>query len=426
MSYTLFWSLMSSLTAVPTKFFYLLTLTDRWRLPPRKRWPLLAILVAAAVSAQVICFHLFGIDARAKLIAGFVGITLADLIFFSLTPWRRGRALFLMLTAVVLSTICSTVVILLRLPYGPARLALKLGLNLLFALLGYWLFRPGLWNVLQLDAPVWYWLSLIPGLFTASFSVLLPYQFQSEQTYVLTPLLLLLCGLVLCTYMGFLLFFRILNAQYEAGCNEALLNALAHQTEAERRGMGRSQNTNADLARFLDQISDCLRLGDRAAALTLIRGMDTQLATHSGESRQFTSEPLLNAVLAYYAEWAEETGVTLAIQFQLPPHFELDHAGLAVVLSNALENAMHACMALPTNVPRTISLEARTTPEQFFLQIENTYAAPVEFDSSTGLPVTHEAGHGYGIKSITAFAAEHGGILQYGVSGELFRMRLLF
>ena len=117
--------------------------------------------------------------------------------------------------------------------------------------------------------------------------------------------------------------------------------------------------------------------------------------------------------------------MTLVIRFQLSPHFEAECAGLAVVLSNALENAMHACLELPNERPRRISLEVRSTLRQLFLTITNTCHGPVELDPVTGLPCSRREGHGYGLKSIAAFAAEHGGILQCTTDSNSFCLKLL-
>ncbi|MDO4269712.1 MAG: GHKL domain-containing protein [Eubacteriales bacterium] len=417
------WSLISLLSSPPLRLLYLLVLTDQWRLPPRKRRPLMAALIAAVAAAQLICFQVLGTDAQVQI--GMLGVIFSHLVFFAMIPWRRGRGLFILLTTISLSSVCSTIVTLLSISHGAVRLAVKLTLNLLLLLILYHLFRPGFHRVLQIDISLWYWLSLIPSFFVLIFYVLRFLLSLHELSALIPPLLLLLYALIGYTYIGFFLIFRALNAQYEAGRSDVLHNAHFRQAEAARRDAARVHELNTNLARFREQTSALLKSGDHTSALALVAGMDTQLTLPLSKKHCFTAEPLLNAVLSYYAEWAETAGVSLSIQFQLSPHFEVDRASLAVVLSNALENAMHACLSLPPERPRSISLTLRSTLQQFFLSITNTCQGPVKLDSATGLPGTQRQGHGYGIKSITAFTTEYNGILRCKTDCDSFCLEMM-
>ena len=117
--------------------------------------------------------------------------------------------------------------------------------------------------------------------------------------------------------------------------------------------------------------------------------------------------------------------MALTIRFDLPQRPLLDPAALAVVLSNVLENAVRACLDQAAGRPRSIYLFTRNSAEQFFLQIENTCDGPVVFDPATGFPKAMRDGHGYGTRSIAAFARQNGGSLRYEWRGGVFRLQML-
>lgn len=423
-----FWSAVSSLTTTPISFLYILVLTDRWRYPPRRRRILLAALLTAAGALQCLCLLLMADTMAAKYAVNFISVVFCPLALLLASPWRHGRILFILATGACLSNVCTMLLSFLGLPYSPERVVLKLLLNGGVLLLFYFLFRPRFFDVLQTQAGSWYWLSLLPAAFCICFATLLPHQYDRGAYRYLIPLLVLLGLLVMWTYTGITSFFSIMTAQHRSRRDNALLAtrmaAARRQNEARRRESARDRDEREDMLRFLARLSRLLEEGRTDEALGLVEGMDERLTARRPETRRFTADPLLNAVLDYYWEWAGEAGVSLSIQFQLPPHFPLDRSGLAVVLSNALENAMHACQELPREA-RRIELIGRSTPGQFFLSITNTCRGPVELDPATGRPISRREGHGYGTKSIDAFAAAHDAALQYSADSGSFSLQML-
>ena len=64
---------------------------------------------------------------------------------------------------------------------------------------------------------------------------------------------------------------------------------------------------------------------------------------------------------------------------------------MTAILSNALENAIHAVLKLPES-RREIKLDIRLNEEKLLLSLKNTYADKPEF--MNGLPYTSEADTG--------------------------------
>lgn len=100
----------------------------------------------------------------------------------------------------------------------------------------------------------------------------------------------------------------------------------------------------------------------------------------------------------------------------------MDEGELAIVLANALENAIHANLALPRE-QRKIRCTMVGDPG-VMLEISNPCTGNVSFGSG-GLPVAQQDGHGLGVQSISAFCRKNGAVCQFDLTGVWFRFRLV-
>ena len=120
---------------------------------------------------------------------------------------------------------------------------------------------------------------------------------------------------------------------------------------------------------------------------------------------------------------AEESGVPLRVRAEVPHFIPVAETDLCVLLSNALENALHACQRQnAAGLPAFIETSAYEQDGRFFLQLANTCSAPVLFED--GVPVTREPGHGLGVRSICAIVEKYGGIYSFTQKQEQFILRI--
>lgn len=166
------------------------------------------------------------------------------------------------------------------------------------------------------------------------------------------------------------------------------------------------------------QVEDGRAILERLDELLTQDGQDARLAV-------YCPAPALNNVLRYHLSLAQEQGVEVAARVNLPGRLPADEVELAVVLSNALENARNALAALPPGSPRRLDVRLRPVQGQLLLEVENTCAAPPPLNPLTGLPMTEATGHGLGVRSMQAFARKYGAQLQFTVQDGVFRLRLL-
>ena len=119
----------------------------------------------------------------------------------------------------------------------------------------------------------------------------------------------------------------------------------------------------------------------------------------------YCHNPIINAALAIYISRAAKENISLTHQIDLPASLQLDENELAILFCNLLENALKASLKQPED-DRAIKIIAKADKGHLFLALENRYQGKVKFDQD-GLPVTSTAGHGLGMRSLSAFCAKY-------------------
>lgn len=115
---------------------------------------------------------------------------------------------------------------------------------------------------------------------------------------------------------------------------------------------------------------------------------------------------------------AVNAGIAFTADFNYPNRLNLDTYDLAVILSNALENAIEACSGM-TQADRFIRLYAYTKGEMFFVEIENSFEKAIVLDKNTGLLESGKQDknlHGMGLSNIQRCARKYFGDIDYQVT----------
>jgi len=108
----------------------------------------------------------------------------------------------------------------------------------------------------------------------------------------------------------------------------------------------------------------------------------------------------------------------LTVNVKLPDLLPFSDTELCSLLSNALENAIHACEQIPDSNKRIIRLRMYSKNNKLCIDLHNSYQAEPIFQQ--GLPVSKEQGHGFGTKSIAHIVEKHGGVFQFSVKDGWF------
>ena len=160
--------------------------------------------------------------------------------------------------------------------------------------------------------------------------------------------------------------------------------------------------------------------GDKDAALDFLDAAQKRLDKQ--KEIRWCRPPVLDAVFSSYIDQAQNQGIFVETKIALPDTLPVNEGELAIVLANALENAIHANLNLPQE-QRKIRCKMMGTPG-IMLEISNPCTGNIIFDSK-GLPTAQREGHGLGVQSISAFCHKNGAVCQFDLTDGWFRLRLV-
>lgn len=203
------------------------------------------------------------------------------------------------------------------------------------------------------------------------------------------------------------------------------LNLQMAQAVREIEALRKSQQTAStyrhDLRHHMQYLLACVENGKTEQAQTYIHEVCSEI--EANKVTVFCENEAANLIFSAFASRSEENGIPMKIQAQIPQIIPVSESDLCVCLSNALENALHACKKVKEKGEDTsIEVTAYEKNGKFFFQCINSCEADVAF--SNGIPVTDEPGHGIGVRSICAIVERYRGLYSFEVRNSSFVLRL--
>lgn len=125
-----------------------------------------------------------------------------------------------------------------------------------------------------------------------------------------------------------------------------------------------------------------------------------------------TGNPVTDIVISEKMREAEDAGVEFISHFHYPENAKVESIDIGIILSNALSNAIRA--ALSSDNPK-IEVSAWTNNNAYLIQVKNTYAGKLVYDSQTNLPVTTKSDtkrHGFGILNMRRITEKYYGTIK--------------
>ena len=158
-----------------------------------------------------------------------------------------------------------------------------------------------------------------------------------------------------------------------------------------------------DLRHYNRLLSTLLDSGRIREAKQLVDKQATEIEHTT--MQEFCANDLINATLSIYHYHLGNLEIPLQQKVNLPREMSGMDTDVAILLSNLLENALHASMQQPVT-DRMIKVSAQYTDGQFVLSVANRFREPLQIDSE-GLPYSDEPGHGMGMISLRTFIRKY-------------------
>ena len=173
-----------------------------------------------------------------------------------------------------------------------------------------------------------------------------------------------------------------------------------------------------DLRHHMQHLLSCIENGKIEQAEGYSHEVCAQI--EAGRVKNYCENETVNLIFSSFAGRAESAGATMNIKAVVPYILPVSETDLCVLLSNALENALHACTAQEQK--GTIDILAYEKNGRFFFQVTNPCRKEVVFEN--GVPVTDRPGHGIGVRSICAIVDRYGGMYSFLVEDNKFILRV--
>ena len=171
-----------------------------------------------------------------------------------------------------------------------------------------------------------------------------------------------------------------------------------------------------DLRHHVSFLKSCLESGNTSKAIDYLSQVQDDI--ESITPLQICTNETANLIFSSFMEKTKQKNISFHVNAQIPSALHVSDTDLCSILSNCLENAMHACQDIFDPQQRRISCRVYIKNEKLCLDIRNTYAKKPVFVN--GIPTSHLAGHGFGIKSIISIVEKYGGVFQFSVNEDTF------
>jgi len=238
------------------------------------------------------------------------------------------------------------------------------------------------------------------------------------------PVLMLILLLLPLMYYNI---FQILLRQQRLTNAEEQMRILNSQAAAMERRIDQAMESEKqisihrhDLRHRLQTIYTMLQEGEAKAAMDYISA--SQEALTDVKAKRWCANPVLNAMFTAYFRQAEEEGIRIEADMDIPAGLSIDAVELSTVFANALENAIHAVKKLPRE-RRVICCKCIRYPQLMF-SVSNPYKGKVRFDRN-GCPVAGVPSHGIGTRSIAAYCEKHGAACRYKAAEGWFSIQIV-
>ena len=247
----------------------------------------------------------------------------------------------------------------------------------------------------------------------------------SEQTVLAIPDDTLYMWTILAVVLMMSVLVFNINRQYEVEKELAKLKSeQAELLERDYTAVNRAYQVNAKLFHdFHNHIGVLRQFLTHEKYGEAVRYLDElQAPVRNLTATVWTGDETADYLINSKAAAAEADGIRFQAQVEFPRRTNIRSVDLCAILGNLLDNAIEAARQVPEQSNRTVVLTIRRIHQMLVIKVENSFAAaPVREDGELKTTKTKGGLHGWGLKSAQAAAEKYDGMVQAGVSGEVFR-----
>lgn len=406
-------------------FFYGLFLSAKITYADKQQWQKTGILSIGVLLLvlQILCTLLWDIDTTRRLYPVIVHLPLLTfLVFFCKRPAgialvsvctaylccqlpRAGKFLVIIFTKqALLGEITYTVLI----------------LPIFFLLWCY--FAHAAYNAMTDSPQALLLFGSLPVLYYISNYVTIIYSnIQYEYSKMLGEIL---PTILILFYVAFLTAYRVqLQKRSEIEFTNSMFSVQLKQAETEISTLRKSRLQIAvyqhDMRHHLLMVDNLLAAGQTIQAREYIQKVQGDIT--STTPQPLCENELVNLLCSSFMAKAGRMNVRLLVDAKLPKNLSIPDTELCSILSNGLENALHATCAVEEG-KREVRLYCAVRFGKLLLEIKNPYVGEIKVQN--GLPISDCISHGYGCRSIQTITERHGGLCSFQTENGMFQLQI--
>ena len=143
------------------------------------------------------------------------------------------------------------------------------------------------------------------------------------------------------------------------------------------------------------------------------------------KSAYLCDNKLVNAILTDKAAEAENKGIEIGFEGNLPENLSIRGNDLCSLLVNMLDNAIEACESIPEGKEKKISVTLKMQRDYVFFNVTNSSSvSPQETEEGFRTTKADDTYHGYGVAIIQRIAAKYGGVFDTNATENSFTARV--
>lgn len=159
-----------------------------------------------------------------------------------------------------------------------------------------------------------------------------------------------------------------------------------HQKQYVSEAKSRYEKTQSfrhDIKNHLSVIHGLLEKGDIKKAEEYLENMETLMDGLSLPCH--TNNPVLDILIGNKLGIAKDKGIAVSCSLKIPYPCTITDIDLCIILSNALDNAIHGCEKTAANPDKYIELSGHIQGDFLLLEIKNSHQEKIPFKKGIGL-----------------------------------------
>lgn len=232
----------------------------------------------------------------------------------------------------------------------------------------------------------------------------------------------------LVVQLSYLLVFALFRTLHNLHKEESKLRELAVQQESVQQGIKQMYYANEqskifrhDMRHHFLALNGYLKENKVEQARAYITNVMNGI--HDITPTYYCDCEMLNLVLSSFVSVAQNKGITLSIKAFVGELVQMEDNELCVLISNALENAIHAAEKIEDLENKNIYVHILNENGNLKIEVNNPFADKVIFKNN--LPVRSKNGHGFGVVSIVSVVNKHHGLYEFFTSKNRFYLKIV-